>query len=695
MKLGQATLLSFLVSAQAVAAQETINLETITVESGDTAGEGFFGPSIPQDTAGVTKTGETIMATPRSVSVITQEQINERGATSVEQALQYAPGVVAGQWGLDNRSDWSNIRGFAPSTYHDGLQSRFGYYNDTKPETFLLDSVAALKGPASALYGNGSVGGVVDTTSKIAGQPADNIVQLQYGSHNRKQIGVDFSDTLSDGRLSYRIVGLWRDSDTQVDHTQDNSLAFAPSIAWRATDRTTVKLLFNYQKTETQPLIQFASAWGTLYDSPYGGRLPDSLFVGEPGFDKLNTEQTSVTAMVEHDFENGWTLDARLRHHESESDYNHAWWAYDNYDNYRYNADGTINRTFYSAHNTLEDTVADVNLKGQWALNGVRMKTLLGASYSRALYDSDYGYGEQIAPIDPYNPVYAGYPDIDQTDYPASTVEEYGVYATNRATFGERLHVDLGLRWAHIETGETSGTFTDNTVSAKDDAWSKSFAILYEAPNGMSPYLSYAESFTQEVAGTDAEGNQFEPTEGKQWELGLKYQMPGTRSILTVAAFDLTKSNLAITDPTNPGFQIQTGEANVKGLELGAKHDFGEVSVDFGFSWLDTENSDGYRIATVPENFGSLWVNYTPDALPGWRFGAGVRYVGAAWDGSDAQKTPSYTLYDAMVGYQTERFDAAFTVRNLTDEYYVNSCGSGACYIGEGRTAALTLTTKF
>ncbi|WP_411353036.1 TonB-dependent receptor plug domain-containing protein (plasmid) [Leisingera aquaemixtae] len=106
----------------------------------------------------------------------------------LEQALQYSAGIVGGQWGLDNRADWYLVRGFRASTLHDGLPARYGFYNDTKPEPFLLNSVEVLKGPASGLYGSGSVGGVVNTTSKTAAQDSENLLQLQAGSHDRKQV---------------------------------------------------------------------------------------------------------------------------------------------------------------------------------------------------------------------------------------------------------------------------------------------------------------------------------------------------------------------------------------------------------------------------------------------------------------------------------------------------------------------------
>ena len=154
---------------------------------------------------------------------------------------------------------------FCPSTLHDGLNARYGYYNDTKPEPFLLNSVEVLKGPASGLYGSGSVGGVVNTTSKTAAQDSDNLWQLSVGSNQRAQIAADVNGDLNaSGTLRYRIVGVLRNADTPVDFSQDDSLALAPSITWRPNDDTELTLLANFQKSDGSPLLQFASLYGTL-----------------------------------------------------------------------------------------------------------------------------------------------------------------------------------------------------------------------------------------------------------------------------------------------------------------------------------------------------------------------------------------------------------------------------------------------
>ncbi|ETX13432.1 membrane protein [Roseivivax halodurans JCM 10272] len=684
---------ALIVAAPALA--QDIALDAITVE--DQSGGGLYGETQSLDTGGITRFEAPIAETPRSVNVVTAQQMLERGATDIEDALSYSTGVNAGQWGHDARSDWYNIRGFNPTTFHDGLLSRYGYYNDVKPEPFLLESVEVLRGPASGQYGNGEVGGVVNTTSKTAATESPDIAQLSFGSNARRQVGADFGGNFTeDDTLSWRLAGLYRESETDVEYSQDDAIAIAPSLTWRPGPDTELTLLARYQKNDATPDIQFASIYGTLYDAPNGRKLDSDVFIGEPDNNRFDAEHRSLTALFSHRFNDVWSMDVNARWTDAEADYRHTWWGSADSPT-RYNADGTINRLVYKADNSFESYNLDVTGKAEYDLAGWDMTTLVGATYTQATYDSDTVYGQQNGPIDPFDPDYTGvtFPD-PIADTPANTIEEAGAYVQTRATWNDRLHLDVGARYSWIETGETSGTFTDATVDTTDDAVTANVALLYRFDNGIAPYASYAESFRQESLGTDASGEPFDPTRGEQYEIGVKYQPEGTDTLLSAAVFDLTKSNLTKQDPDNPGFQTQTGEATSRGIELEAKRRFGNVFVDAGYTWLETENVSGDRIAQVPSDFGSIWADWRPQGnLNGWSFGAGVRHTGEKWDGSDSQRTPPVTLYDAAVGWSNDRFDVRLNARNLADEDYVSFCDTATCYFGAGRSVALTGTMKF
>jgi iron complex outermembrane receptor protein len=675
------------------AAQETLALPTLTIE-----GEGgFFGTSLAQSAESVMKTDVPILETPRSVSVVTQQQMQDRGVRSITQALQYTPGVMAGFGGNDARGDWLYVRGFQPTQFLDGLQSLFGYYNNVKPEPFLLDSVAVLKGPSGMLYGNGAVGGVVNAVSKLPDPLAPNIVELEFGTNDLFQANLDLGGDLGD-RLAYRIVALGRSADGPVDYSNDDARALMPSLTWSPTEATSVTLLGLYQKNDTSPMIQFLSPYGTLFSAEEfanGDFLPPDVFVGEPSFDYYDGEQRSVSLFADHRFNDVWSVSGSLRYMASQLDYAQMWWSYDNFETGRYNPDATINRTGEKAENDSHAWVGDLHASADFTLGPTEHAAMIGAAFTDARFNYDYGAAFQRGPIDPFDPEYTGVLDgIEVVDYPEMSLKQQSLYAQDRITFRERLHFDVGLRYDWIESEAQTWDPSNPTQHLEDGELSTSVALLYAMDNGFAPYVSYSESFFQEQTGSDIEGNPFEPTRGTQYEAGIKYQPPGTSSLFTAAVFEITKSNELVPDPRNPNFSIQEGEAKARGLELEAQAAWRGFLVDAGYTYLDTEAADGERLAGVPENQASAWVQYdASDWLAGLRAGAGARYVGSTLAGG--LETPSVTLYDAMLGYQWDRYLVTLTGRNLADETYVVNCDASTCYYGETRTIALSLSAQF
>ncbi len=480
-----------------------------------------------------------------------------------------------------------------------------------------------------------------------------------------------------------------------MNYSNNDVAAFMPSLTWAPSADTSVTLLGLYQKTKTSPEIQFLSAYGTLYPGPNGEYLDRDTFVGEPGFDRYDVEQRSATLFAEHRFNPIWSMAGTLRSTHADTTYNQAWWAYDNYETGRYNPDGTINRTIYAADKTLDYWAGDVHASADFIVGGVRNQVMFGLAGLDSTYDDDYGYGVQGGPIDPFDPDYTGLAGpVTLTDNPELNVRQEAVYLQDRLTIDQRIFVDLGIRYDWIRSDQQTYDPANPVSSAQDSEPSRSVSILYAAENGLSPYVSYAETFNQEIIGTDARGNPFEPTRGTQYEAGVKYQPPGTSSILTAAVFDITKSNMTVPDPDNPTYSIQIGEAKSRGLELGAQANYRDVSVDAAYTYLDTEDQYGNPLPAVPNHFASLWLGYRPQGvLRGWKGGIGVRYNGESW--VEGVTTPSSTLYDAMLGYETDRYDVTLTGSNIADTTYLNACSPVDCFYGQSRTLNLTVTAKF
>ncbi len=264
-----------------------------------------------------------------------------------------------------------------------------------------------------------------------------------------------------------------------------------------------------------------------------------------------------------------------------------------------------------------------------------------------------------------------------------------GVYATEQLSY-ENLLVNVGIRYDHI----SSKTLTEKKQT--DSAVSLSAGAMYQLDFGLSPYVSYADSFEAVVGVDQKTGKALKPKESQQLEAGLKYQPEGHQGYLTASYFNIKQKNL-----NNPngiaGSNMQIGEGKIYGYELEGYLPISDFAINATAAMIDSEDQNGYQLASVPKYSATTWISYKPtNFLAGFKTGFGARFNGASQNGTDTLKTPSYTLMDAMVGYENDRVDVALNVNNLTDKTYVSTClARGDCYYGTARTAVLRVAAKF
>ena len=259
---------------------------------------------------------------------------------------------------------------------------------------------------------------------------------------------------------------------------------------------------------------------------------------------------------------------------------------------------------------------------------------------------------------------------------------------------------------------ESEDRIADNTV---DDAeFSYRAALSYEFDSGVVPYLAWSRSF-QPTQGADAAGSPFEPTTGEQTELGVKYDArnapPGVKMFATAAVYQLTQQNVLTTDPSNTFFQVQTGEVEVKGVELELVGRFQErLSLNASYTYTDSEVTKsggpdlGNRLPVTPRHKASALVDYTfqDGTLAGLGGSLGARYTSDSAGNLASTFTPEVfinpevTLWDASVHYDVSDWRLAVTASNLFDEEYVARCYSASnCFFGTRRIVAASATRRF
>lgn len=684
------------------------SLAPITVQAGG-ADETATGPVtgfVARRALSATKTDTPLLETPQAISVITRDQMEAQGVQTLRQVTAYTAGVVSNT--VDSRVDTHTARGGEVTQYQDGLLRNTGSFNTTRPDPYTLERVEFLRGPTSVLYGQGSVGGVLNLTSKRPQAEPLREVQLQLGNYARKQIATDLTGALdANSQWLYRLVAINRDSNTQVNHVNDDLLLVAPSLTWQPHADTSVTLQVLHQKGKSKSLIGFFPWKGTVLANRYG-QIPTATFTGEPDWDVYNTENTSVGYLFSHRLNPAWTLRHNLRYSKSDVDYRTLYTSFIANPATGRPARAVLNRdersvmrTAYWALNRSNLLLADTQLEGQLKLGGVEHTALMGLDAQRI--QTAQQTWQTVAPsIDLYTPVYGNFTPPAASALvrqPDVTQRQLGVYVQDQMKWG-RWTATLGLR----HDSATSSTEGRPAAAADDQAWTKRAGMTYQADGGWAPYMGYAESF-RPLGGIDVYGTPFKPTRGQQWEGGVKWQPPGIGLSAFAAAYQLREKNRKTSDPANPLNSLQIGEVKVTGFEAEmtaslARHWDWTLAYAFTDAKIVTSNGgdQGQPVAGVPKHTASTWVShrFARQGRGGWTLGTGLRYTGSAWSGTSAVTTPSALLADAMLAYDAGDWRLALNVTNLADKVAITSCQArGNCIYGQRRTAVATATYRF
>lgn len=681
-------------------------------QSNSSDGESAFGPVkgiVATRSATGTKTDTPLIETPQSVSVITADRMTQQGVTSISDAVGYTAGVRPSLYGVDTRFDWLSIRGFdtyIPGFFVDGMLARNNNtYAVWKVEPYGTERIEILKGPPSVLYGQSNAGGLVNVVSKRPLDEPLNETEVRIGNHGRAEGLFDFSGPATkDGKVLYRLTGVVLDTDTQVDFTEQERVFIAPALTWRPTTSTSLTVLGQYLKEDSVPPIGFLPADGTL--RPNAGRtIPRSFFSGEPGYDNFEYEQWAVGYLLEHRFDRVWQVRQNLRYRESSVDYQTVYGT-----GLVFNGtDPTteLTRNAFSSDEHISAFTMDNQVQADFVAAGIKHTVLAGLDYQNNKF-YQLGAFSAVNSIDIYHPVYgnAGIPDNLSVYADAdTTLKQTGAYLQEQARFADGWVVTLGGRydWAEIDTAN----YFDPSASAakKDEAFTWKAGILYHAANGLAPYVSYSESFIP-VAGTDVDTHQpFEPETGQQYEVGIKYEMPGIRSLFTLAAFDIKRQNNLTYDG---GFNLrQTGEIHSRGIEFEATAELAKgLDLIGAYTWLPTfeitKSIDplevGQREPITPEHMASLWLHYRlqDGPLAGFGLGGGVRYIGETFGditNSASMTVPDFTLFDGVVDYETGDWRLAVNMSNIADEETFTCWDT--CYYGVGRTTIASVRRRW
>lgn len=686
-----------------------IQLNTIEVQT-----SGGTGPRTPVKgyisdySRAATKSDIALREVPQSISVITRDNMDDRAVQSVSEAMLYSANVNAQRYGADVRSDYFTVRGFPADLYLDGLRipqiaSQSGGYSGFVVEPYSLESVEILRGPSSALFGQSNVGGIVNMVSKQPQADAAHEVYLRGGSFGRKEVGFDTTGSINnDPRLTYRLNGMFRHSDTSYDYGKNNRFAINPSVAWRPDAETSLIVSGGYLKDDMGQAGVIIPAYGSVLPSPSGQSIARDFSDGDPRNAVYKKEIGYVGYAFEHRFNDTFTLRQNFRYSHMKTDYQNLFTGV--LPSSGWNGH-TIPRTNYLAQPELDAIAFDTQLESRFDTGPLSHTLLFGVDQQWQRLDN-YTASASGPSQDLFNPTYdKSIAKLSPTTRLLQKQYQTGIYVQDQIEAGN-LRVTLGGRkdFARIDSAQTTlSTNRSVDYDQNPDKFTGRVGVAYIFDSGFVPYALYSTSFLPTLTLADTP---LKPTTGTLKEVGLKYAPEGEDYSLTLSAFEAEQQNVV---NRISGIYYQTDEVRVRGVELEGTARLGNrLNLTGALSFQDPEVSASQNPAqigklpyTVPKNQQSLFVSYDmplPNSIDGTLvIGGGVRRIGkTAGDTLNTFYVPSYTLVDAFLRYDLGNYRLQVNAYNLGDKKYVAGCNSTSqCYFGQGRSVVATTSVRW
>ena len=690
------------VHAQAQPAAPSLAPVTVTAPA-ETSGYKVEESASPKFTA-------PLVDTPKSVTIIPREVIEDRGANSLADVLRTTPGISMGSGeGGTPVGDRPFIRGYEASTdmQIDGVRDlgRFAH------EAFNVEQVEVVKGPGSAYSGRGATGGSINLVSK---QPRnENFIRgsVGLGTDSYGRLTLDVNRVLTDG-VAARLNLMKHKADVPGRDTVDQDRwGIAPSVKFGLTGPTSVTLSYYGLRADDVPDL------GHPFDTGLPGargvpvKVNRDNFYGVVGRDQRRNDADMFTALAEHRFANGFQLTNTTRWAQSKSLYImsrptvHA-------------ASRMVNRDWRAGNRKNETVANQTDLTGTFHIGGLENNFAAGLEFSREqLFAGGTGTTTNVSRTNlyfpnPYDPAYLGTTirHFDGKYALTNKTTTRAAYFFNTLKISPAWEVNAGLRFDSYKV-------SDGSVSRSDSLWNYQLGVVYKpAPNG-SIYLSYGTSSnpsgetTGQSGGADGAAGgglggtraNLEPEKNRSIELGTKWNFMNDKLAFTAAMFETKKKNQRATDPIT-GDVALIGNNRTRGVELGLSGNITPAwSVFAGYTHLDPKmladgsgGNAGKRLKFIARNSMSLWTTYK--ITPAWTVGGGATYMSHRWmNDANTLGVPSYWRYDAMVSYAINKnVDLRLNLLNLSDKLIYEGSHVGLfANVAPGRSAMLTANFKF
>ncbi len=693
------------------------------------SGQGL-GTSLTTEDTGSYTTGATnsstklplsIRETPQTVTVVTRQNMDDQGAQSIGDVLRNAPGISTQAYDSD-RMEYS-ARGYAITNYQfDGVNSMYdGVFDEgaTKVDMALYDRVDIVKGATGLLSGSGEPSATVNMIRKKPTREFKASITGSVGSWDNYRTEGDISGPLNDdGSVRGRLVGVYQDADSYIDHYSRKNDVFYGIIEADLTPDTTLTFGMDYQNIKPR-----GSSWtgNPYYFSDYSKTDFSRSFNPATDWSRRDVQAQTTFASLEHRFANDWKIKGTLNQQTNDHDTQLG------------SASGGMpdpvtgeGMFFYwgkwEGHRV--QTTADINASGPFTLFGREHELVVGytSQDSRQTGATFDGSLFEMVPgsIFDWNGHYPE-PNFPKNGKYETNQNQNSAYIAARFRPTDDLSLILGTRVSDFQYNSTykyyeqTSTFSDNKTTSKQHGRVTPYAgVVYDINDTYSAYASYT-SIYKPVTDRSITGTTLAPTEGNSYEMGLKAEYFDGRLNASVAAFRTEQKKLPIQVGTNPntneGIYESLDGATTKGIEFELT---GEVMRDWnviaGYTYAQTKSDDGERVygypleTTKPENVAKLFTTYRlPGVLNKVTVGGGVNwqspFYGKIYNDAkgdyDIIEQHSYALVNLMTRYEyNDHLTFNLNADNVFDKKYLSGLGNfNTTYYGAPRS--LMLTTKY
>ncbi|MCF7760995.1 MAG: TonB-dependent receptor [Cephaloticoccus sp.] len=698
--------------------------------------------SLPLDAApaSASRLGLTNRDLPVSVSVVTQEVMQLRGLRTAVEAVESAVGMTGGtQYGSIPTYTTRGFGSNSVSILRDGIRQNTASQSSRTVDSFLMDRVEVLKGPAGLMFGEGAIGGAVNYLSKAPSALPKGEAFFSAGAWDSYRLGLGWGGPLPIGRegaVTARVDYSHNETAGYVDRNAQRYDALAGAIGWQASEK--LKLTFNttYLEDWNESYYGNPVVYDAVIDTTVAGAQPEVRSFNSNTDAMINarvdesTRQTNYNILDNYaETENSLTrLRAELTLTPEIEVRNETYIATQllKWRNLETNVWNPVTqlvdrRSFLHIYRDDVLTGNRLDFTHRGTIAGRANRFLIGGFFERndqTRGGTPAGYATTASSVTLQNPneTYGpGDPNYFQKNS-RIVVQTGALYLENSLDLTSALKLIIGLRRDEINL-QRDTLVTPTTIFAtyekRYDPWTGRGGLVWSVTKDLNLYAGYSRAAepTTQLVSFSASSNDFALQTGRQFEIGAKGTIAEGKVDLTFALFDIEKNNiLSSTLDPDTGLRIsqQIGAQNSRGIEFA-------VAVSPDPTWrteLNVAWTDAWY-GSYAQNLGAGVIDRTdnsPTNIPDWVVGlfvhkrlpagfavnAGLRYVSDRFGNlNNSVVADGYTTLDAGVSYTLGRTSVTLRGRNLTDEVYEPVAGTTMRRLADPRSAELSIRTQF